>query len=130
MLGCRIPVPCEMTKRDQFKAQAQRAGRSLWSPLRSPFIVLVGVVLLVTGLAFTQSLLPWVGVPTSLVGAAIICYGLWWALVGRRQDLTCPLCGERAKVIKGKWDYLFRCPRCGRTAHTGVGAVRWEDGSP
>src|ERR1043166_5091733 len=119
-----------MTKREQFQAGARRAGRAIGWPLRSGFAIFAGLALLLAGASFIQSFLPWVGVPCLLAGVGAGWYGLRWALVARRLNTTCPVCGARGEFTRGKWDYLFHCQSCDRRATTGVGVPHLGDGPP
>jgi hypothetical protein len=121
---------CDNPENDEFRSQARRAERVVTWPFRVVFAVFVGLVLCLAGLAFAQSSLPGLGIPLSLVGVCILFYGLWWGFVGRFRLLTCPVCGSRGAISKDEWAYLFHCPRCGRTADTGVGVRRAGDYSP
>ena len=107
-----------------FRGQARRAAQAVLWVLRVLFAVFVGVVLCLSGMAFTHFLLPWIGVPVCSLGILTIFYGVWWGAVGRFRCLTCPVCGVRGHITKDEWAYFFHCPRCGRTADTGIGIRR------
>jgi hypothetical protein len=113
-----------------FRTQARRAGRAVLWILRVLFAVFIGLVLCMSGLVLTHYLLPWIGIPLSVLGVFIFCYGLWWAVAGRFRCLTCPVCGVRGRISKDEWAYLFHCPQCGRTADTGVGVPRIGEAPP
>jgi hypothetical protein len=116
---------CTTTPEDNdFRCQARRAGRVVTWRVRFLFAMFLGLVLCLAGMLFTQSLLPWLGIPMCFVGACILLYGLWWGAVGRFRLLTCPLCGVRGQITKDEWAYFLRCPKCGRTADAGVGVCR------
>jgi len=110
-------------KKEAFQLQARQAARAVNWLVRLLVWVPLGFLLVLTGLGLTQSSSLWIGIPTLALGVAVCCYVLWFAFVGRVRALLCPNCGTRGCITKREWDYYFHCPKCGRSASTGVGVA-------
>jgi len=123
-LGDTVSTQSAIPQDVDFKAQARRAGRTVHWPLKALFMLLLGVLLLVSGAALVRYLLPWLGGLIAVMGTAVLGCCLWWVAIGRVRDLTCPVCNAPGSIFNDKWAYFFRCPKCGRTADTGMAVGR------
>jgi hypothetical protein len=113
---------------EDFRRYARRhAVHALFWFLRFFLMAALGIILLLSGMAFTQSMLPLLGVPMTVIGFGIFFYALWWVFVGRFRLLLCPICGVRGQFTKDKWAYFFRCPKCRRSADTRVPVTPTSD---
>lgn len=116
---------------DAFRLHARRrAVHALFWFLRFSLAAALGIILIFSGIIFTQLLLAWIGVPLSLFGFGVFCYAFWWVFVGRFRLLRCPICGVRGQITKDEWAYFFHCPKCRRSADTRVGRAKAQNHFP